>query len=59
MFIIPLLGEKCYRAWGRDQKTFERLPWERALERCRNYGGDLVSIQSQDEQGEDMGLIIL
>lgn len=55
MFILSsilLLGEKCYRARG--WKASERVTWNKALERCRKYGGDLVSIQSQEEQGNDL-----
>lgn len=55
-FFFVLLGEKCYKSGGR--KASERLTWEKALERCRNYGGDLVSIQSQEEQGNNLHLAI-
>lgn len=46
-----LLGEKCYKLGGR--RPSERLHWDRASERCKSYGGNLVSIQSQEEQGKD------
>lgn len=48
LFLI-FLGEKCYKVGGR--KEHERVSFDKSLERCRNYGADLASIESQEEQG--------
>ena len=53
VFMHIFIGEKCYRVSG-ARKTSERLHWSGALARCKSYGADLVSIQSQEEQGNPM-----
>lgn len=54
-FFYYSLGEKCYRVGGR--KEHERVSWSRALDKCRSYGAELVSIESQAEQGKDLHLV--
>lgn len=49
-------GNKCYKLGGRKRQA--RVSWDRALERCRSLGGDLVSIGSQQEQGNNLHLAI-
>ena len=56
LWVHTFIGNKCYTAKGR--KESERLTWTRALALCRAYGADLVSIQSQEEQGNYMNLEI-
>lgn len=43
-YISPL-EEKCYRLDGRDDKK----TWSESADRCISYGGQLVTIQSEDE----------
>lgn len=39
--------EKCYKVAGK--KKSGRMPWDRAVTRCVNDGGNLVSIHSKEE----------
>lgn len=55
MFFFFFSGQKCYKGGGR--KYHEKISWDRALARCRGYGGDLASIESQEEQGNDLHML--
>ena len=50
LLICIFLGNKCYRVAARKDPA----PWTRALEQCKSYGADLVSIHSQEEQGNSI-----
>ena len=52
--MFTFLGDKCYRVASRTLP--ERFTWTIALNMCKGYGADLVSIQSQEEQGNCMQL---